>query len=118
MIEAFSKLSQYRIDKLFPITWLKILKVFQSLSDLTLSQKSPYDIIENCFRLMLTAAFEKSEEPLGVFYMLKCMKQIIVKIDSNIMYIASESFRELFERSLKYLVTKTPAPPAANEKQV
>jgi hypothetical protein len=68
---------------------------------------------------MLTAAFEKSEEPLGVFYMLKCMKQIIVKIDSNIMYIASESFRELFERSLKYLVTKTPTPPSsASEKLV
>jgi hypothetical protein len=28
IIEAFSNLSHYRIDKLFPITWLKILKVF------------------------------------------------------------------------------------------
>jgi len=50
---------------------------------------------------MLTAAYEKSDEPLGIFYMLKCMKQIIVKIDSNIMYIASESFRVLFDRSLE-----------------
>ena len=66
---------------------------------------------------MLIAAFEKSEEPLSIFYMLKFLKQMIVKIDSNIMYIASETFRELFERSLKFLVTKTPAP-SPNEKLV
>ena len=61
-----------------------------------MSPKSPFDLVENCFRLLFTAAFEKSDEPLGIYYMLRCMKQIIGKIDSNIMYLASDYFKELF----------------------
>jgi hypothetical protein len=106
MMEAFSKISHYKIDKTHPVSWLKLLKVLHSLPEIPLSQKSSSDLVENSLRFFFTAGFEKNEQPLGIFYSLRCIKQILPKIDANIIYIASEYFREVFSHTLKFLIVK------------
>jgi hypothetical protein len=63
-----------------------------------LSRQSALSQVESVFKFLLVAV-QRSDEKLAKYYLLKCILGLTSKLDGNTLYLASDSFKAIFDMS-------------------